>query len=60
MDLHADKTDKILWRLVKHTMQRRNSSMLKMMMERVVIAMEKAAVAVATIDFNLCLHICLN
>ena len=37
-----------------------NASILKMKMERVVIMMEKAAVAVAMIDFYLCLHVCLN
>jgi hypothetical protein len=39
----------------KHPMPRRNASILKMKMERVVIAIEKqAVVAVGTIDFYLC------
>jgi hypothetical protein len=45
---------------LKHNMPQGNASILKMKMERVVIMMEKAAVAVAMIDFYLCLHVCLN
>jgi hypothetical protein len=45
---------------LKHVMPRRNTRIPEVKMERVVIVMEKAAVAAATIDFYLCLHVGLN
>ena len=36
---------------LNHAMQRRNANILNMMMKRVVIVMDKAAVAVATINY---------